>query len=136
MQKQSIFISYSHQDETYKDLATKFLKSANMQGSFKAWSDRNIEIGSQWETEIGSAIDHAKAAIFLISENFKCLSFLRSETHSRASLQTINCTRKSVNWNMKDAVLAEILFYGICKKNNGCPILMRIGQWLFRLRKH
>jgi len=79
MQKQSIFISYSHQDETYKDLVIKFLKSANMPGSFKAWSDRDIEIGSQWETEICSAIDHAKAAIFLISENFLSSDFIRTK---------------------------------------------------------
>jgi len=77
-----------------------------------------------------------KLQFFLFQRILNVYPYLRSETHSRASLQTINCTRKSVNWNMKDAVLAEILFYGICKKNNGCPILMRIGQWLFRLRKH
>ncbi|KPA17201.1 TIR protein [Candidatus Magnetomorum sp. HK-1] len=68
--KQSIFISYSHEDELYKDFFTKFLKSANMPDSFKAWSDREIHIGSEWETKIFDAIDHAKAAVFLISENF------------------------------------------------------------------
>ena len=70
MKKSSIFISYSHQDETYKDRFTTYMKSANLPGAFKAWSDRDIEIGSSWEQEIFEAINLAKAAVLLVSENF------------------------------------------------------------------
>jgi len=79
MQKQSIFISYSHKDEDEKDVFSTYMKGANMPGSFKAWSDRDIEIGSKWEAEIFDAINNAKAAVFLISENFLSSDYIMKE---------------------------------------------------------
>ena len=70
MQKQSIFISYSHKDEDDKNLFTTFLQGTNMPDSFEEWSDRDIEIGSEWEIQIFNAINNATVAIFLLSENF------------------------------------------------------------------
>ena len=76
MKQVSIFISYSHKDEDFKDDIIAYLKSANMPDSFEAWSDRDINIGDVWKKKIFNAIDKSKAFVCLISKNFLSSDFI------------------------------------------------------------
>jgi hypothetical protein len=66
----TVFISYSHQDETWKDQLVRQLKVLELEGSFDLWDDRKIAAGAGWRAEIETAMARAKAAVLLISADF------------------------------------------------------------------
>ena len=66
-----VFVSYSHQDEKWKNRLLPHLRSLELAGvQLKVWEDRQIDGGSTWYTEIRQAMENAAAAILLISANF------------------------------------------------------------------
>jgi hypothetical protein len=75
----NIFISYSHQDEAWKDRLVKQLKVLEKQAVCTAWHDRDIEIGGKWYNEIINAIEKANIFILLISADFMISRFINDE---------------------------------------------------------
>ena len=64
----TVFISYSHQDEAWKDRLLTHLAPLRQQGLLlEVWQDRKIEAGSEWEPKIFQAIDDSSVAVVLIS---------------------------------------------------------------------
>jgi hypothetical protein len=78
-QQPSIFISYSHKDEVWKDRLVGQLKVLELEGAISVWEDRQIETGSDWYGEIEQALNRASLAILLISSDFLTSNFIRSE---------------------------------------------------------
>lgn len=74
--KPSLFISYSHQDEPWKDLLVKYLKVLENQGLIVCWEDRRIQGGEDWAQQIEQAATQAQMAIFLISDDFLASEFI------------------------------------------------------------
>lgn len=68
--KVSIFISYSHKDEDYKESLEEHLAALMRRGKISSWSDRKIVPGTNWESEIDHAIDNADIILLLISPSF------------------------------------------------------------------
>lgn len=68
------FLSYSHEDEKWKDRLLTHLAPLQSQKLLTVWEDRQIGAGSMWKTRIGEAIESSSIAILLITANF-----LRSE---------------------------------------------------------
>ncbi|MBI5951347.1 MAG: TIR domain-containing protein [Chloroflexi bacterium] len=83
MTNPSIFISYSHKDEEWKDRVVTHLRVLEMEGMLDVWDDRRIEAGDDWFTEIEQAINAASIAVFLISANFLTSKFIHDEEVSR-----------------------------------------------------
>ncbi len=77
--KPVIFISYSHNDEPWKDRLMTQLRVLQLEGRFDIWEDRQIATGDDWYPEIEKGITNASLAIFLISANFLGSNFIRSE---------------------------------------------------------
>jgi TIR domain len=76
----TVFISYSHKDETWKKRLVTHLSVLEQQGLLQTWNDRNIGAGDEWFEEIRKGMESAKVAILLISANFLSSNFiLRSE---------------------------------------------------------
>ena len=48
----SIFISYSHKDEEWKDRVVTHLRVLEMEDMLDVWDDRRIEAGDDWFPEI------------------------------------------------------------------------------------
>ena len=48
MSSPSIFISYSHKDEEWKDQVVMHLRVLEMEGMLDVWDDRRIEAGDDW----------------------------------------------------------------------------------------
>lgn len=71
-----IFISYSHQDEKWKDALQKQLRVFQLHADFPVWDDRQIDIGDTWLPQIEAAIAAAKVAILLISSDFLISEFV------------------------------------------------------------
>jgi len=76
MKKHSIFISYSHRDESWKKLIVKHLNVLNLNCDIEFWDDRRIVAGSKWKNEILDAINKAAIAILLISADFLTSKFI------------------------------------------------------------
>ncbi len=70
-----IFISYSHQDESWKNRLVKQLGVLAAEG-LETWNDRRIAAGDDWLPEIERAIASCDLALLLISANFLTSKFI------------------------------------------------------------
>ncbi len=66
----SVFISYSHRDEDYKDDLVVHLATLKRQGKIRAWQDRDIEAGAEWDAEIKQQLESAEIILLLITPRF------------------------------------------------------------------
>lgn len=66
----SIFISYSHKDETLKESLDDQLSMLKHNKIISTWNDRKIVPGQNWETEISENLEKADLILFLISPAF------------------------------------------------------------------
>ena len=72
----TVFISYSHKDEVWKDRLVTHLKVLGHQLLLDPWDDRNIKGGDEWEKKIREAMAAAEVALLLISQNFLTSKFI------------------------------------------------------------
>jgi tetratricopeptide (TPR) repeat protein len=79
MTQPTVFISYSHKDEEWKDRLVTHLGVLQHQGLLDVWDDRRIETGTDWYPEIQAAMAGAGVAILLISANFLTSQFILGE---------------------------------------------------------
>ena len=83
MSKPTVFISYSHLDEEWKDRLVRHLAVSQKQGHLELWHDRKIGAGEDWEQQIQAAMDAASVAILLVSANSLTSDFILREEVSR-----------------------------------------------------
>lgn len=74
--RHTVFISYSHADSRWVEELMKFLIVLEREGVIKLWSDRNIDAGDRWEDSIREALDSARAAVLLVSQDFLISEFI------------------------------------------------------------
>lgn len=79
MSKATVFISYSHKDEDWKDRLVTHLGVLQKQGLLDIWDDSRIGGGEEWRKEIQKAMDAASAAVLLVSANFLTSKFILDE---------------------------------------------------------
>lgn len=106
----TIFISYSHKDEDWKDLVVGHLQVAERQGVFSVWDDRRIGGGGAWREEIDQALESAEIGVLLISRHFLNSNFimdhevrvlLERRKHEGLRLYPIlvsDCPWRTVDW--------------------------------------
>ncbi len=73
----SVFVSYSHHDEIWKERLVSQLRVLALEGTLDVWDDRRIEAGDEWRAEIDRAITNASIAVLLISPDFLTSKFIR-----------------------------------------------------------
>jgi hypothetical protein len=83
MSKPTVFISYSHKDEEWKERLVAQLGVLQQQGLLTLWEDRRIGAGQNWEREIQEAVTAASVAILLVSANSLTSEFILREEVSR-----------------------------------------------------
>lgn len=66
----TVFISYSHKDERYKEALEEHLAVLQRHGKIASWSDRKISPGSAWKSEIDRNIETADIILLLVSSSF------------------------------------------------------------------
>jgi hypothetical protein len=79
MDKPTVFISYSHKDEDWKDRLVTHLGVLHHQGLLDLWDDRRIGAGEDWKREIQEAMAAASVAVLLVSANFLTSQFILGE---------------------------------------------------------
>jgi hypothetical protein len=72
----TVFISYSHKDEVWKDRLVTHLGVLKRQGLLDLWDDRRIGAGLDWQPEIEEAMDRARVAVLLVSADFLTSEFI------------------------------------------------------------
>ena len=75
----SVFLSYSHKDEVWKDRLQTHLGVLEKQGLLETWDDRRIGGGADWFEEIQEAMADASVAVLLISASFLTSKFILGE---------------------------------------------------------
>ncbi|MBI1760749.1 MAG: TIR domain-containing protein [Acidobacteria bacterium] len=75
----SVFISYSHKDELWKDRLLPQLKALEQAGVLDVWEDRRIDAGDQWYPEIRAAMEKAAVSVCLISPDYLASDFCAKE---------------------------------------------------------
>lgn len=72
-----IFICYAHADnkspdpsKRWLDRLLNYLRPLERRGQLKAWSDQDIELGTDWDQSIQSTLEQAWAAVLLVSQDF------------------------------------------------------------------
>jgi TIR domain len=100
-----IFFSYAHEDEDLRDQFAMHLKCLERQGVIKAWHDRNIKAGEEWEKEIDRHLESADIILLLISANFLASDYCYGielqralERHDRNEARVIPIIFRSVDW--------------------------------------
>jgi TIR domain/NACHT domain len=79
MAQPSVFISYSHKDEKWRELFVRHLGVLEREDLLSVWSDRRIEAGGDWQREIEQALAQARVAVLLISADFLTSDFILGE---------------------------------------------------------
>jgi tetratricopeptide (TPR) repeat protein len=73
----TVFISYSHKDEDWKDRLLDHLGGLEEEGLLQTWNDRNIGAGDEWFEGIRNAMDGARVAVLLVSAHSLKSKFIR-----------------------------------------------------------
>jgi len=79
MPQPTVFISYSHKDEIWKDRLRPHLKMLEQAGQITIWDDRKIDAGATWYNEIEENMAQAAVAICLISADYLASDFINKE---------------------------------------------------------
>jgi len=75
--KRTVFISYSHKDEAWKDRLVTHLAVLQGEGLIDVWDDRQIGAGEDWKQQIIETIESARVALLLVSADYLASSFIR-----------------------------------------------------------
>jgi hypothetical protein len=71
-----VFISYSHADRRWLDRLLRILHPLVREGYIQVFSDANMSVGADWQSEIQAALDAASVAVLLISADFLASDFI------------------------------------------------------------
>ncbi|MCX5646947.1 MAG: TIR domain-containing protein [Phycisphaerae bacterium] len=66
----SLFISYSHKDERFRDELAGALTAYERKGELAVWDDTKIVPGQKWEPEILGKLERADIIVLLLSNDF------------------------------------------------------------------
>jgi hypothetical protein len=78
MDRPTVFISYSHRDEAWKDRLVDHLRVTLDDDMIEVWDDTRIPAGSDWEQDLLASIERADLALLLISADFLSSEYIRN----------------------------------------------------------
>ncbi len=110
--RDGIFISYSHRDEDWMLRLLPALKTALKSNAIAVWSDRDIQSGDHWPSEILRALSRAKVAVLLVSKAFLESRFITAHERPRL-LDDAFCGKLNLVWlplsacDFENSALAE-----------------------------
>ena len=119
----NLFISYSHEDESYRKKLEKHLARLEDRGVINIWSDRKITAGTEWEKDIERNIESAHVIILLISSEFLASGYCSGvemarafEKHEAGEVRVIPVILRPVDWSDERFAKLQVL------PKNGKPV--------------
>lgn len=101
----SVFLSYSHADESFKDEFKKHAAPLRRNEIISSWDDREILAGQEWESEIITNLETAELILLMISPDFLDSNFcydremkIAVERHNSGSAIVIPIILKNCDW--------------------------------------
>ena len=101
-----VFLSYSHQDEFWKESLENYLKPFETLEGLRIFSDRTIVAGAPFRERIRQAITLSPVAVLLLSADFLISTFiveeelsLIRERHQAGELQVVPVLVEPCLWN-------------------------------------
>src|SRR5690349_18378533 len=79
MERTKIFISYSHEDNVWREHLVKQLRVLACEGLLDVWDDLMIGAGEDWSKHLHQQMLQARIAVLLLSANFLASDFIRRE---------------------------------------------------------
>jgi len=80
----SVFVSYSHKDESLWDQMQTHLSMLKRQGVIDIWHDRRIKAGDEIDNEISAALEEAQVILLLVSSDFLDSDYCYNREMARA----------------------------------------------------
>lgn len=74
-----IFISYAHEDESWREKLRVFLRPQERNGLIDVWDDKRIQTGDKWRLAIDAALTECGVAVLLVSPYFLNSDFIRDK---------------------------------------------------------
>ena len=90
-----IFLSYSHKDSDIKEELDTHFAPLKRSGKAQTWSDRDIELSSEWDEAIKRELEEADIILLLISANFIASNYIWEKEITRA-MQRHECKEARV----------------------------------------
>ncbi len=79
----TVFISYSHHDERWKDFLVRHLQVLEADGLLELWDDAGLPDIGDWDPKTEAALERARVVVLLISPHFLASRFSRTGSVSR-----------------------------------------------------
>lgn len=76
LDRNHVFISYSHKDARFLNELLTHLAPLQRTGRVSAWSDRQIQPGSDWSADIAHALKRTRVAVMLVTKDFLASDFI------------------------------------------------------------
>jgi formylglycine-generating enzyme required for sulfatase activity len=77
LERQELFISYSHKDRAYLERLWIHLHPLETQYGLQRWDDSRLQPGDLWLEEIEKALQRAQVALLLVSPDFLASAFIQ-----------------------------------------------------------
>lgn len=101
----TVFFSYSHRDEAYRDQLETHLAMLKRQGLIETWHDRRIVAGDELHGRIGEELERADVILLLVSADFLASDYcydremLRAiERHDAGEARVIPIILRPCDW--------------------------------------
>jgi TIR domain-containing protein len=126
-----VFISYSRKDAKWLEKLKLFLRPLEEQDLIRVWDDTEIRPGAQWLSEIAEALESARVAVFLVTQNFLDSPFIR-EKELPALVEAANNRGCLIFWiavsstTIEDSPLAK--FQGAISPNSPLDLMSEPEQ--------
>jgi internalin A len=118
-----IFISYSHEDEEWKDEIGKHLSTLKNQDLINDWTDKKIEAGL-WDPQIEEAMESSDIFLLLVTHNFLSSQYITTKEittayrlfkKGKATIFPIICD--NCEWQLQPVTKKEKKFHPVEEKD-------------------
>jgi hypothetical protein len=92
-----VFISYSHKDAKWLEKLKQFLRPLEQRELIRVWDDTEIRPGAEWLADIRKALESARVAVFLVTQNLLDSPFV-TETELPALLDAATNRGCQIIW--------------------------------------
>jgi len=100
-----VFISYAHKDTKFMEEFRRMLQPA-IGDEFELWTDKNIEPGEDWNSEIEKALKSSSIALLLVSDHFLESAYI-TKVEARTILRRHESEGLKIYWVPLTAAFTE-----------------------------